>query len=116
VQKLIGIRKNNRALFEGSYAEMWRKNAGAANLYAFFRGSGKNRIVVVINNGAQGSGPVTMQVQNNHGIPAADRAVLVDGTTLTDLLGSGAPKAVAVAKGTLFVDLPPKTMGIYRVP
>ena len=47
-------------------------------------------------------------------IPAADRAALPDGTLLDDLLGDGAPARMALSVGAVVVDLPARTMGIYR--
>jgi hypothetical protein len=115
VRTLIAIRKENPALFRGSYAEMWRHNGDPRpNVYAFFRGDGDNRIVTVLNNGALPSGDVTIPVRDNGGIPSADRAALADGTVLVDLLQAGAPSARTLSDGHLTVNLAGKSAAIYR--
>ena len=116
VQKLIAIRRTNAALSAGGYAELWRQNGGAANVLAFFRSSGANRLVVAINNGAADSGAMSLPLRTNPGVGAADRAALPDGTVLTELLGAGAPSTVTLAGGAVKIDLPPKTIGIYVAP
>ena len=116
VQKLIQIRKSNPALYSGYYAEMWRQN-GQPNLdvYAFFRGLGDNRIIVVINNSTLPSSLLTIPVQNNLEIESLDRLALSDGKVLEDLLEIGAPSKITLKDSAVRVNMPAKTMGIYRL-
>ena len=115
VQKLISIRKDNPALYSGYYAEMWRQN-GESNpdVYAFFRGAGNNRIIVVMNNGTLPSGPISIPIQANSNIEAVDRAALSDGTVLEEQLKLGAPSNLTIDDSNLNIDLPAKTIGIYK--
>ena len=116
VQKLIQIRKSNPALHSGYYAEMHRQN-GQPNLdvYAFFRGLGDNRIVVVINNSPLPSSLLAIPVQKNSEIESLDRLALADGKRLEDLLEMGAPSTITLKDSAVRVDMPAKTMGIYRL-
>ena len=50
---------------------MWRQNGVNANLFAYFRGSGSDRAVVVLHNGAAASGTVSMAFRDNPGIAKA---------------------------------------------
>ena len=112
---LIAIRRNNPALYKGYYSELWRQNAGP-RLFAFFRGTGDSRIVVVIHDGNEASGEISMRLGDNPGIEAADAAALVDGAVFEELLGAGAPDTVALSGGGRFVvDMPPRSIGIYRL-
>lgn len=116
VQKLISIRQNNPALHSGYYAEMWRQNGQQnSDVYAFFRGRGNNRIIVVINNGTLPSGSISIPIQANTSIEEGDRAALNDGAVLEDLLETGAPSTLTVNNSTVNVELPAKRMGIYRL-
>lgn len=116
VQKLSQLRKNNPALFNGYYAEMYRQN-GSSNpdIYAFFRGHLNNRIIIVVNNGTLTSGRVSIPVKINNGIESIDQAALSNGTIIEDLLQVGAPSKIAITNGVFTVDMPSKTVGIYRV-
>jgi glycosidase len=115
VQTLIRLRKENPALYQGYYAEMWRQN-GSQNpdVYAFFRGSGSNRIMVVINNGTLESGMISIPIQVNGDISEADRAAMGNGSELRDLLGVGAPGQLRIENGTVALNMPAKTAGVYR--
>jgi len=116
VQKLIQIRKQNPALYQGYYAELWRHNSDPnPNVYAFFRGDGDNRMVVVMNNGTLPSGEVNIPIQANTNLSQEDRAAMSDGTELADLLGVGAPGQLRVENGAIRVNMPGKSVGIYRV-
>ena len=117
VQKLIDIRLANPALYGGYYAEMWRQN-GSQNpdVYAFFRGFDTNRIIVVMNNGSLPSGQLTIPIQANMAIEPGDRAALGDQVVLEEILGAGAPPSVMIKNTGLSIDLPAKTIGIYRLP
>lgn len=97
MQKLIALRKAHRALQGGSYEELARKGAGTANVFAFERELGGDRVVVVINPGEAAS--VTVPVKG------AER--------LVDLFGEGAPSRIVVASGSAALALPARTMGIY---
>jgi glycosidase len=114
VQKLIAIRGKHRALQRGSYAELWKQGGGAANVLAFFRGDGGDRIVVAVNNAKTASGTIPLPIATSHNLGAADRDALIDGTVMDDLLGEGAPASVTIAGGVMPVALPGKTIAIYR--
>lgn len=114
VQKLIQLRKQNPALYEGYYAELWRHNDDPnPNVYAFFRSEGDNRIMVVFNNGTQPSGEINIPIAANESLAEEDRNAL-EGATFTDLLGAGAPANLQVENGEATVNLPGKSVGIYR--
>jgi glycosidase len=102
VQTLVRLRDAHPALREGGYTELSRKGPGDANVLAFYRAAGQDRLVVVINAGAAPARVV---------VPLRDAAL--EGTTLRDLVGRGAPPTAIVAKGTAAVALPPLTMGVY---
>lgn len=115
VQKLIQIRKQNPALIDGDYVELWRQNGQGANVMAFLRGDGVAPIVVALNNGDTPSGPTAMKIQANGAISAADHALLAEGAMLDEQLGAGAPASLTISQGKLTISLPPKTIGIYRL-
>lgn len=116
IQKLSRIRKNNPALFNGYYAEMYRQSSRSnPDVYAFFRGYMNNRIITVVNNGTITSGQVSIPVGVNSGIESIDRAALSDSIVLEDLLQAGAPARVTMTNGVFTVDMPSKTVGIYLV-
>jgi glycosidase len=96
-QKLIALRKAHPALQGGSYEELARKGTGAANVLAFERALGGDRVVVVINPGEAASVVVPVK--------GAERFV--------DRLGEGAPSRIVVASGSAALALPARTMGLY---
>jgi glycosidase len=112
-KQLISIRTAHTALQRGSYAELWRQNGGPANVFAFFRGDGSDRVVVAINAGADAA--VAIPIATSDQLVASDKAALADGTELMDLLGSGAPPVVSIVGGALPLHLPAQTMAIYVV-
>jgi alpha-amylase len=111
VQSLIALRKAHPALQRGSYAELWRQNGGPANLLAFFRGAGSDRVIVAINPGPAAS--VALPIGDSDNLDAGDKAALPDGTVLNELLGAGAPPGAVVAGGRLPLVLPAATIGVY---
>ncbi|WP_189070293.1 alpha-amylase family glycosyl hydrolase [Deinococcus radiotolerans] len=111
-KKLIAVRKGNESLWKGSYAEMWRPNGGQ-NVYAFYRGSGANRVIVLVNTSASAAS-VNLDIQGNTGISAADKSALTNGTVFNDLLAEGAPSSATVTNGKLPVTIGAGKMGIYR--
>ena len=112
--RLIELRNAHPALHDGYFSELWRQNGERrANVFAFFRGSRNDRVVVVLNNGPSTSGSLSMPFRENPGINAADRAALPDGTVFRDRLGFGAPATVTLEEGRFTIDLPPRTAGIY---
>ncbi len=113
VRSLAMIRRDNPALWRGSYAELWRQNAGAA-MYVYFRGYGDNRIIVVINNGG-GAAEVSFRVSDSQSLSPSDRQALSDGTVLQELLGAGAPATMSIVDGRGVVTMPGRSLGIYRV-
>ena len=116
VQRLIQIRQSNPALHSGYYAELWRQNSlQNLDVYAFFRGLDDNRFIVIINNSTLPSSFLTIPIQNNSGIESIDRLALADGQALEDLLEMGAPSTLTIEDMAVRVDMPAKTMGIYRL-
>jgi glycosidase len=114
VQTLIALRGAHPALQRGSYSELWRQNGGAANVLAFFRGSGSDRVIVAVNAGAAAT--VQLHVASAPNIAPADKAAMPDGTTVRELLGAGAPASVTIAGGVITLALPAQTAGVYAVP
>lgn len=110
-RRLIALRRTRPALHEGYYAETWRPNGGA-NLFGYYRAAGGDRVLVVMNGGAEAA-TVTMRFATNPGITAADRAAWPDGTVLHDVLGLGAPATLTPGGGELRVALPGRTAAIY---
>ncbi|MBB6097923.1 glycosidase [Deinobacterium chartae] len=113
-KKLIEVRKKTPALYRGYYAEMWRANGGA-NVFAFYRGSGTSRVIVVFNNGAVSSGDIAIPVSANTGITSSDRTAMsaFTGRTFKEVVGTAAPDQVQITEGVFKINLPPKTFGIY---
>ncbi len=107
---LAQIRASTPALYDGYYSEMWRPNGSSTNVYAFYRGSGSSRVIVVFNNGTQVAN-VSLNIQANTGISTADRAALTNGTVFTDAIAGGSS---TVASGALSVSIPAQTAAIYR--
>jgi glycosidase len=114
VKRLSTIRRESSALWRGYYAELWRQNAGAP-VYAFFRGDGDSRVIVVIHNG-DSEVEVSFRVSDAPDVKDADRAALADGVVLTELLGAGAPSSAQITGGRVTMMMPARSMGIYRVP
>jgi alpha-amylase len=114
-RSLIALRRDHAALHRGSFVELWRQNGGAANVLAYFRASGSDRALAIINNGTQRA---TMQLpfHTNPGITPDDRTAWPDATVLHDALGIGAPATATITAGNIHIDLPPQTAGIYVVP
>jgi glycosidase len=116
VKHLIEIRKENPALFNGYYAEMYRQTIPSnPDVYAFFRGDGNNRIVTIVNNGTLNSGTVSIPVKANTAIKDSDRAAMIDGAELENLLNTGAPKTLKISDNVIKIDVTSKTVGIYRL-
>lgn len=114
--RLVSLRRSHPALYEGYYAELWRQNGDSnPNVYAFFRASGKDRIVVVINNSPAASGRLSIPLQINPVIKPEDKADLADGARFVELLGRGAPAAIAVTGGSFVIDVPGLTAGVYQL-
>ncbi|UBV43261.1 glycosidase [Deinococcus taeanensis] len=111
-KKLIGIRRANEALWKGNYAEMWRPNGGQ-NVYAFYRGSGTNRVIVVVNTSGSAAS-VNLDIQGNAGISTTDKSALTNGTVFNDLLAEGAPSSATVTAGKLPVTIGAGKMGIFK--
>ncbi|MGB3494175.1 MAG: alpha-amylase family glycosyl hydrolase [Elainellaceae cyanobacterium] len=115
-QQLIALRQANPALHSGYYAELWRQNgASNPNVYAFFRGLGHNRVIVVINNGSQASGEISIPIQPNTNLEPGDRTVLRNGVIITNQLDTGAPAVLQINDDALQISMPPKTLGIYKI-
>ncbi|WP_268239741.1 alpha-amylase family glycosyl hydrolase, partial [Deinococcus roseus] len=113
IKKLATLRTGNEALWKGGYAEMWRPNGGN-NVYAFYRGNNlNNRFVVVVNNGTGASGNIPLNINANTAIPATDRGYMAS-ATYDDQAGRGAPATVTASGGTLNVNLPAKSIAIYK--
>src|SRR5262249_61175739 len=91
VKKLAAMRGAHPALSLGDYTEVARQNGGA-NVLAFLRTTSDERILVVLNAGAAAS----------VALPLAS----LDGVTLDDLAGEGAPSPIAITKGALALSLP----------
>jgi hypothetical protein len=115
VQRLARIRRDNPALWRGSYVELWRQNGGPPT-YVFFRGSGDSRVLVVMHNGDARSGDLEVRIATAPRLAEADRAALSDGTVLVDALGAGAPATLTIEGGNVRIDLPPRSVGVYLVP
>jgi glycosidase len=113
VRRLIALRGARPALHDGYYAEVWRPNGGA-NLFAYYRASAGDRVLVVMNGGG-GEAEVVMRFAANPGITEEDRAAWPDGTVLDDLIGLGAPASLRVEDGALRARLPGRTAGVYAV-
>jgi alpha-amylase len=111
---LARIRRENAALSDGYYAELWRPNGGTSNALAFFRGAGSSRLVVVIHNDAGASGSLALPYSNSANVTAADRAAWPEGTVLDDLLKIGAPPTLTLSGGKLTWSATGNVAGIYR--
>jgi glycosidase len=114
VKTLAALRTAHTALQRGSYAELWRQGGGAANVMAFFRGDGGDRVIVAINPGAAAS--VSLPIAKSKNLGAADKAALPEGTVFTEHLGAGAPPTATVTGGVLPLALPAQSIGVYVAP
>lgn len=112
-RQLIALRKAERALSHGYYAEMWRHNGDPSpNVYAYLRASGDSRLIIMFNNGALESGMIRIAIAANTGIQESDRNALA-GRTLRLAAGEG-PAEIRVDSGFIPVNLPAKSFAIYR--
>lgn len=105
-------------LHSGYYAELWRPNSGQ-NVYPFFRGSGDNRVVVVINESDLQFGQfgqVGIPLRDNSNIRNPDKEAFREGAILDRLFDqNSAPENLKVLGGKLMVTLPPRLVGVYRL-
>jgi glycosidase len=113
VKRLIAVRKSERALTDGGYAELWRQNgAGRPNVWAFGRAAGDEVAIAVLNADTR-----EQEVRLGFGpLPDAAKRALADGTVVRDVVRSGAPAELTVTSGTLRVRLPAQTPAIYVIP
>jgi glycosidase len=115
VQKLIDLRQNNPALHSGYYAELLRQSdRSSPDVYAFFRGLGDNRMVVVVNNSAESLESIEIPIQDNMALEPGDRAALSAGAVLKEQLGSGAASQLTIGDEGVMIDLPAKSVSVYR--
>lgn len=113
---LIAIRKANRALHSGYYAELWRPN-GKQNAYAFFRGAEDNRVIVVVNESEQAFDTKGIALRSNDNLREADKKAFTEGAVWERLFDqNSAPKTLVVSGGNLQGILPARSIGIYRLP
>lgn len=111
LKKLVSVRTSNEALWKGYYTELWRPNGGQ-NVMAYYRGSGTNRVIVVLNTSTT-TANINVPIQTS-GISATDKSALTNGTVFTDQLGYGAPATATVTSGNLPVSIPAQSMAIYK--
>src|SRR5262249_34344647 len=113
---LVALRGANPALYGGYYAELWRPNGGQ-NAYAFFRGSGGSRVVVVVNESDAKFSPAGgVPLRGNGSLRKADKDAFKDGAVLERLFDqNSAPATLQVSKGNLMVTLPARSLGVYRL-
>lgn len=114
VQTLAKLRRDNDALYKGSYAELWRPNGGAQNVLAFLRSAAPSRLLVVVHDASADEGTVALPWSASHNVAPADKSAWPDGTVLEDLLKIGAPATLTVAGGKINVAVSGKFVGIYR--
>jgi glycosidase len=118
VKQLVALRSAHPSLSDGSYTEIRRKGTGDANVWAFLRSRGADRLLVVLNNGDEPA-QVSLGLRTNAALGESDRAALVDGASLVmvleDVTGGGAPRRVPIAGGALGLTLPARTAAIYSV-
>lgn len=115
MKRLIQLRQENPALYEGYYAELFRQwDLDQPNVYAFIRGYEDNRIITILNNGIP-TRILTMDVQGVPDLNLVDPGAIPDGTELVELLGEGAPSRLVVQEGKLRIQMPAKMVGIYQV-
>jgi len=107
VAALASLRNAEPALYAGSYAELWRPNGSARNVFGFFRSHGDGRVIVLFNNGATAAADLSMKIQDNPGIEPADKAALSAATL--DIVVQVGDGQLAIADGMLTVSLGPKS-------
>jgi len=114
-QRLAAMRTNNPALWKGYYAEMWRQNGSGANVYAFFRGSGTNRFIVLVNNGSTASGTIGFPIVANTGISQADRDAMKSDTFDEQTGWCSSGLGTTTANGSsLSVNIPGQCVLVYK--
>jgi hypothetical protein len=114
-RRLCVLRDYNAALHSGYYAELARPNGGQ-NVFAFFRGFGESRIVVVLNESDQELCQGSFPIQSNKDIRQKDKDALQDGDTLEGILNLNcAPQPLILRAGNLCVTMPPRSVGVDRL-
>ncbi|MEQ1507404.1 MAG: alpha-amylase family glycosyl hydrolase [Myxococcota bacterium] len=110
---LLALRKAHPALTVGGYTELWRYNNHGAQVWAYFRSSGEDRVIVAIHAGTGASGPLSIKIQENPGLDAVDLAAMPDGVALTPILSTSPAR---IEGGKLVIDdLPPLTATAWVV-
>jgi hypothetical protein len=113
--ELLRLRGANAALHSGYYAELCRPNRNQ-DVYAFYRGSKNNRVVVIINESDQQHRPVELPLRSNDDIRQPDKDTLQDGAVFERLLDqNSAPRELEVRRGKLQVNMPARSVGVYRL-
>ena len=114
-KRLASVRTNNPALWKGYYAEMWRQNGSGPNVYAFFRGSGINRVIVLVNNGTSASGTINFPITANAGIAQADRDAIKSATFDEQANWCSSGISTVTANGSsLGVNIPGQCVLVYK--
>ncbi|NEQ97676.1 MAG: glycosidase [Cyanothece sp. SIO2G6] len=115
MKRLIKLRQENQALYDGYYIELFRQwDLDQPNVYAFIRGYGDNRILVILNNGIP-TGTLEINLKGVSDLRVADPIALGDGSELVELLNEGAPSKLVVQDGKLHFQMPAKSVGVYQV-
>jgi hypothetical protein len=102
VRALIGLRRSEPALYGGSYAELWRPNGSARDVFAFFRAAGASEVVVGLDGESSDAGPVLMNLRDNPDVDPALKPGLADGRVFDAVLATGAPATVTLTDGGKF--------------
>jgi glycosidase len=112
-RSLVALRASNSALAHGAYVELWRQNGGP-NVLGYLRSDDRERVLVLLHNGANESGALNVPLRGNSRISAADRAAFADGRRWTSVVAlGGAPTTIDITGGALPVRLPARSAGVY---
>ncbi len=104
-RRLVGLRRRHAALRSGTYFEYWRPPPGTAEIYAYLRFQGDDRVLVILHNGAGPSGPVSLPIQAHSFLDPSLKASLL-GATWSDGLEGASGGSWRVEDGELRLELP----------
>lgn len=115
-RKLAQVRHDLPALQRGGYIEMWRPGGLDLQFYAFFRGFGASRAIVLVHAGDEPLVGHHLAIQRNPDLAAGDKSALGDGVSLTDALGFYPGVEGRIEDGELVASMPPRSVAIFTLP
>lgn len=110
VRDLARMRREHEALWKGEYAELWRQNVEEhPDVFAFYRGTDAERIIVVINAESEPS-TLDLSVLDHPRIPQSHKQAMTGAIAFDDLLGE--VESVSMQDGRLTVTVPARSAAV----